>query len=50
MGLSGEIGRGPVALDTAAFIYFIEENPRRVPVIRPVFSGIDEGRWNRSAR
>lgn len=45
MGLTGEIGGGPVALDTAAFIYLIEEDPRWVPLLRPVFAGIDEGRW-----
>lgn len=44
MGLIREIGDGPVALDTAAFIYFIEEHPRFLPVLDPIFSAIDDGR------
>lgn len=38
------IGDGPLALDTVAFIYFIEEHPRFLPVLDPVFAAIDEGR------
>ena len=44
MGLIQEIGDGPLALDTVAFIYFIEEHPRFLPVLDPVFAAIDEGR------
>jgi predicted nucleic acid-binding protein len=44
VGLIQEIGRGPLALDTAAFIYFIEEHPRFLPVLDPVFTAIDAGR------
>ena len=44
MGLIDEIGAGPVALDTVAFIYFIEENPRFLRVVERVFEAIDEGR------
>ena len=44
MGLIDDIGRGPVALDSAAFIYFIEEHPRFLPILRPVFEAIDAGR------
>ena len=44
MGLIDAIGAGPVALDTVAFIYFIEENPRFVRALEPVFEAIDEGR------
>ena len=43
MGLIREIGEGPLALDTAAFIYFIEEHPRFLPPLDPVFAAIDEG-------
>ena len=44
MGLIREIGDGPLALDTVVFIYFIEEHPRFLPLLDPVFSSIDEGR------
>jgi predicted nucleic acid-binding protein len=44
VGLIQEIGDGPVALDTVAFIYFIEEHPRFLPVLDPVFAAIDAGR------
>jgi predicted nucleic acid-binding protein len=44
VGLIREIGKGPLALDTAAFIYFIEEHPRFLPVLDPVFAAIDAGR------
>jgi len=38
-----EIGRGPVGLDTAIFIYFIEEHPQFLPLVEPVFAAIDAG-------
>lgn len=41
MGLIDEVGRGPVALDTAAFIYFIEAHPSYLPALRPVFDAAD---------
>jgi predicted nucleic acid-binding protein len=44
MGLIDEIGAGPVALDTVAFIYFIEEHPRFLRTIEPIFEAIDKGR------
>ncbi len=44
MGLIREIGDGPLALDTVAFIYFIEEHQRFLPVLDPVFAAIDQGR------
>ena len=44
MGLIRDIGDGPLALDTAAFIYFIEEDPRFLSLLDPVFAAIDEGR------
>jgi predicted nucleic acid-binding protein len=37
------IGVGPVAIDSAVFIYFIERNPRYVPLLRPLFTMIDGG-------
>jgi predicted nucleic acid-binding protein len=44
VGLIAEIGGGPVALDTVAFIYFIEANPRYLPALDPVFVAVDKGR------
>lgn len=43
MGLIDEIGAGPVALDSAIFIYWIEEDPRYVELVAPVFEAIDGG-------
>lgn len=37
------LGHGPVALDTALFIYYIEEHPHYIPLIDPVFRAIDCG-------
>ena len=44
MGLMDDIGAGPVALDTAVFIYFIEEHPRYLPIIEPLFDAVADGR------
>lgn len=44
MALLDEVGRGPVALDTAPFIYLIEEHEAYLPVVEPVFAAIDSGR------
>ena len=46
MGLSEDLPRGPVAVDTAIFIYFIEEDPRFLPLVEPIFADIDAGRRN----
>lgn len=43
MGLMADLGPGPVAIDTAVFIYFIEENPRFLPLIDPLFREADQG-------
>ena len=40
MGLLNDLGRGPVALDSSIFIYLIEEHPRFLPVVKPVFSSV----------
>jgi hypothetical protein len=34
VGLVKELGAGPVALDTAPFIYLIEERPQYLPIVR----------------
>jgi predicted nucleic acid-binding protein len=44
VGLIREIGNGPLALDTVVFIYFIEEHPRYLSVLDPVFAAIDKKR------
>ncbi|MBI3001519.1 MAG: PIN domain-containing protein [Deltaproteobacteria bacterium] len=43
MGLIDDILPGPVALDTAIFIYFIEEDRRFLQLVKPVFQAIDGG-------
>jgi predicted nucleic acid-binding protein len=44
VALIDELGRGPVGVDTAIFIYFIEENDRFLPQIAPVFGAADSGK------
>jgi predicted nucleic acid-binding protein len=44
VGLITELGVGSVAVDTAIFIYFIEENPRFLPEILPLFTQADQGK------
>jgi predicted nucleic acid-binding protein len=44
MGLSEDLGPGTVAIDTAIFIYFIEEDPRYLSLIVPLFEDADAGR------
>lgn len=34
---------GPAALDTAIFVYFIEEDPRFLEIVKPVFLAMDRG-------
>ena len=43
MGLMRDLGPGPVGVDTAIFIYFIEEHPRFLPLIEPLFREVDRG-------
>ena len=43
MALIDDLGAGPVGVDTAVFIYFIEENERFLPAIAPVFGAADSG-------
>ena len=45
VGLTEDLGRGPIGLDTAIFVYYIEEHPRYLALVEPVFEGIDCGRW-----
>jgi predicted nucleic acid-binding protein len=43
VGLIEDLAPGPVALDTAVFIYFIEENKLFLPIVKPLFEAIDRG-------
>jgi predicted nucleic acid-binding protein len=43
VGLIDDVGSGPVALDTCAFIYFVEEDERYVDLVAPIFERIDAG-------
>jgi predicted nucleic acid-binding protein len=42
MGLIGDLGAGDIGVDTAIFIYFIEEHPEFLPVILPLFQEADQ--------
>lgn len=37
------LGSGPVALDSAVFIYFIEGHPEHQPALDPLFEAIEAG-------
>ena len=43
MGLIDDLKPGPVALDTQIFIYFIEEDGRFLPLVKPLFETVDRG-------
>lgn len=43
MGIIDDIGAGPVCLDTCIFIYFIEEDPKFLNIVLPIFKAIDQG-------
>ena len=43
MGLIDDIHPQPVALDTAIFIYFIEEDVSFLELVKPIFQAIDDG-------
>ncbi|HUP00876.1 MAG TPA: type II toxin-antitoxin system VapC family toxin [Gemmatimonadota bacterium] len=44
MELTDLVGSGRVALDTVAFIYFIEEHPDFLPFLSPLLTEADQGR------
>lgn len=44
MGLIADLGQGAVGIDTAIFIYFIEEHPAFLPLVLPLFEEADSGR------
>lgn len=43
MGLMEAVGPGPVAVDTAIFIYFAEEHPEFLSIVLPLFEAVDRG-------
>lgn len=43
MALIDDIGEGPVGIDTAIFIYFIEEDTRYISTVAPLFEAADAG-------
>lgn len=43
VGLAETVGPGPVAVDTAIFLYLIEEHPAYLGIVRPLFEGADRG-------
>jgi predicted nucleic acid-binding protein len=44
MGLIETISPGPIAIDTAVFIYFIQAAPEWRPIVRPLFQAADTGK------
>jgi predicted nucleic acid-binding protein len=44
VGLLTDVGDGPLAVDTAPFIYFIEEHEVYFPIVAPLFQAVAEGR------
>ena len=44
MGLTAALGRGRTAIDTAVFIYLIEEHPGFLPVVAPLFEETARGK------
>jgi len=43
VGLSAALGPGRTALDTAVFIYLIEEHPDYLPLVAPIFEQTARG-------
>jgi predicted nucleic acid-binding protein len=43
MGVIQAVGKGPVALDSSVFIYFIEEHPDFIELLHPLFLAIEQG-------
>jgi predicted nucleic acid-binding protein len=43
VGLTAALGPGRLALDTAVFIYFIEEHPDFLPLLTPIFEQTARG-------
>jgi len=44
MGLREDLGPGPTALDTAVFVYYIEESESFLSLVSPIFDEVARGR------
>jgi predicted nucleic acid-binding protein len=44
VALIDDVGAGPIGVDTAIFIYFIEEDERFLALVAPLFAGADAGK------
>jgi predicted nucleic acid-binding protein len=44
LGLIADLGRGRIGVDTAIFIHLIEEDPRFLPLVEPIFEDVAAGR------
>jgi predicted nucleic acid-binding protein len=44
VGLTSDLGPGDTGVDTVSFVYFIEEHPKFLPMILPLFREADEGK------
>lgn len=44
MGLTAALGPGRTAIDTAVFIYLIEEHPEFMPLVAPIFEETARGK------
>ena len=44
LGLIDELGSGSIGLDTPVFVYLLEEHPAYLPVVRPIFEAVSDGR------
>ena len=44
MGLISDVGVGNIGVDTAIFIYFIEDHPKFLPALLPLFQEADRGK------
>lgn len=44
MGIIAEVGDGATGVDTSVFIYLIEEDPRFLSTVLPLFREADDGR------
>jgi predicted nucleic acid-binding protein len=44
LALIDDVGGGPVGVDTAIFIYFIEEHVKFLPVVAPLFAAAEAGK------
>jgi predicted nucleic acid-binding protein len=44
LGLNADLGRGRIGVDTSIFIYWIEEDPRFLSLVEPLFEDVAAGK------